>query len=70
MSMTLLAAVSAINDATMLVNALQPLVNQAIAAGQAEISDDDVAAARARLGASIDLLDAAIAAGKQGALPL
>jgi hypothetical protein len=39
MSMTLLAAVSAINDASMLVTALTPLVEQAKAAG---LGDDHV----------------------------
>lgn len=60
MSTTVLAALTAVNDATMLVAALTPLIQQAVANGQAEISDEDVAAARARLGANIDALDAAI----------
>jgi hypothetical protein len=65
MSVQLLAIVSAINDASMLVSALTPLVQQAVAAGQTEVSDEDLAAARARLGSSIDMLDAAIAAARQ-----
>ncbi len=68
MSVSLLAVVSAINDASMLVTALTPLVQQAVATGQTEISDEDVAAARAKLGSSIDMLDAAIAAEAQGDL--
>lgn len=64
MSLTILAAVQAINDATMLASALGPLVQQALAKGQTEISDEDVAAARAMLSGNIDSLDALIAASK------
>lgn len=60
MSLTTLAAVSAINDAMTIVTALSPLVQRAMANGQTEISDEDVAAARASLTAGIDALDAAI----------
>jgi hypothetical protein len=70
MSVPLLAIVSALNDATMLMQAFTPLYQQAIANGQTEVSDEDVAAARAGLGKSIDLLDAAIADAKQGSLPI
>jgi hypothetical protein len=61
MSLTILAAVTAINDMTMLTAALTPLVQQAMASGATEISDADVAAARARLSGNIDALDALIA---------
>lgn len=64
MSLTVLAAVQAINDATMLASALGPLVQQALANGQTEISDADVDAARARLSGNIDALDALIAADR------
>lgn len=65
MSLPVLAAVSAINDATALITALSPLIQQALAQGQTEISDEDVAAARAALVVNIDSLDALIAKAKQ-----
>lgn len=64
MSLTVLAAVTAINDAIVLANALTPLVQQALAHGQTEITDADVDAARAKLSTNIDALDAAIAKAK------
>ncbi len=64
MSITVLAAVTAINDATMLLAALTPLVQQAMANGQTEITDADVEASRAKLDASIEALDAMIAKGR------
>lgn len=64
MSLTVLAAVEAINDATMLAAALGPLVRSALEQGTAEISDADVAAARAKLSGGIDALDALIAKHK------
>lgn len=60
MSITVLAAVSAINDAATIMTALTPLVQRAMANGDAEISDEDVAAARGTLTAGIEALDAAI----------
>lgn len=66
MSLSVLAAVTAINDATMLLSALTPLVHQAMSNGQTEISDADVAAARAKLAGNIDALDAAIAKARGG----
>jgi hypothetical protein len=65
MSISLLAAVTAINDASMVITALSPLVRQAMANGDTEISDEQVAAARAKLDGSIDALDAAIAKARQ-----
>lgn len=65
MSLTTLAAVSAINDAMTIVTALSPLVQRAMAAGETEISDEDVAAARANLTAGIEALDAAIAKARE-----
>ena len=59
---TLLAAVSAINDAIMLQTALQPLVDQARAMGKDVITDDDVKQAALQTGQSLILLRAAIAA--------
>lgn len=60
MSISLLAAVTAINDANTIITALAPLVRQAMANGETEITDEQVAAARARLDGSIEALDAAI----------
>lgn len=62
MALSTLAVITAVNDALTLASALTPLVQQAMAAGQTEISDEEVAAARARLGDKIDALDALIAA--------
>jgi hypothetical protein len=71
---SLLAVVSALNDLAMIQAAAMPLVQRAMAAGQTEISNDDLAAASALLGASIDSLDAAIERARQreaqGNLPL
>lgn len=64
MSLSILAAVTMINDATMLLSALTPLVHQAMSNGETEISDADVAASRAKLVGNIDTLDAAIAKAK------
>jgi hypothetical protein len=64
MSLSLLAAVTTINDATTIIAALSPLVQQAMKNGQAEISDEDVAASAARLDASIEALDSAIEAAR------
>ena len=68
MSVSVLTLVSAINDAAMLMNALTPLVQQAMNDGRTEVADEEVAAARLRLGNSIDALDAAIAREEQGSL--
>lgn len=64
--MRTLDVIQAINDATMLAAALTPLVQRAVANGDAEISDADVDAARAALGDRIAELDAAIAKAKGG----
>ena len=61
-TVTLLTAVSAINDASMLIGALAPLVQQAMATGQTEVNADAVAEVRARLAANIASLDAMISA--------
>lgn len=63
---SLLDVVSTINDASMLINALAPLVREAVAAGQTEVSVEAVADARARLVMNIESLDALIAAGRSG----
>lgn len=65
MSLTLLAAVSLLNDATTIMTAVTPLVHQALANGETEISDDAIAAARAKLSGDIAALDAAIAKASQ-----
>lgn len=65
MSLTLLAAVSMLNDASTVFTALTPLVHQAIANGETVISDDDIAASRAKLDGDISALDAAIAKASQ-----
>lgn len=65
MSLSLLSAITAINDAAMVINALSPLVRQAMANGDTEITDEQVAAARARLDGNIDALDAAIAKARE-----
>ena len=64
MSLSVLAAVSAINDATALITALGPLVQQAMNKGETEITDADVALARAALVVNIDSLDALIEKAK------
>lgn len=64
MSLTLLQAVTAINDANMLVSVLTPLVNQARSMGmgdQDEITKEQLEAHAAATGASIEDLNAAIA---------
>ena len=63
---SLLDVVSTINDASMLISALTPLVQQAMAAGQTEVSAEAVADARARLAANIASLDALIDAAQAG----
>ena len=65
MSMSLLTAITAINDATMLVTALGPLVERALANGEDTISLDDVEAARTNLVKNIAALDALIEQAKQ-----
>jgi hypothetical protein len=67
MSVPLLSVVSAINDASMLISALTPLVQQAMAAGQTEVSAEAVAEARARLTMNIASLDALISQADQTA---
>lgn len=65
---TTLALITAINDAVSLSAALTPLVQQALALGQTEVSDEAVTAAQAKLGTNIDALDKLIADAKQGSL--
>lgn len=65
MSMSVLDAVTAINDATMLLTALGPLVQRALANGEDTISLDDVEAARSNLVKNIGALDALIEKAKQ-----
>lgn len=65
MSVTVLQAVSAINDASALITALTPLVQQAMNAGQDTISDEDVEKAKANLVNNIKSLDDLIAKAKQ-----
>lgn len=65
MSLSLLAAVTAINDASTIITALSPLVRQAMENGEVEITDEQVAEARARLSGSIEALDAAIEKARQ-----
>lgn len=65
MSMSVLTAVTAINDATMLITALGPLVERALANGEDTITLDDVEAARTNLVKNIDALDALIEKAKQ-----
>ena len=60
MSITTLAAVTAINDATMIISTLAPLLERAMQNGETVISDEDVDAARARALGALDSLDAAI----------
>jgi hypothetical protein len=57
---SLLDVVSTINDASVLISTLTPLVQQAMAAGQTEVSAEAVAEARARLTMNIASLDAMI----------
>jgi hypothetical protein len=57
---SILAVVSALNDLAMIQAAAMPLVQRAMAAGQTEISNEELAAASAALGSNIDALDAAI----------
>lgn len=59
-ALSLLAVVTAVNDAAMLVSALTPLVQRAVAAGETEVSAEALSAASAALGMDIDALDAAI----------
>ncbi len=56
--------VSTINDASVLISVLTPLVQQAVADGATEISADAVAEARARLTMNIESLDAMISEAK------
>lgn len=65
MSLSLLQAVTAINDASTIITALSPLVRQAMSNGQTEITDEQVAEARSRLEGSIEALDAAIEKARQ-----
>lgn len=66
MALTTLQAVSAINDALALVNALTPLVQAAINRGEVEITDADVEDAKAKLTVNIASLDALIEKAKAG----
>ena len=59
MSLTLLALVSAINDATMLVQAATPLVEQARAAGKGDdhvFTDEELDAHAVAVGANVQSL--------------
>jgi hypothetical protein len=57
---SLLDVVSTINDASVLISTLTPLVQQAMAAGDDSVSAEAVAEARARLTMNIASLDAMI----------
>jgi hypothetical protein len=59
--MNILAVVTLINDASTLISALTPLVNAARDAGETEVSDAEIEAARARLVGNLVILDALIA---------
>ncbi len=63
---SLLDVVSTINDASMLINTLAPLVREAMADGKTEIDAEAVAEARARLTMNIASLDAMIDEAKRG----
>lgn len=65
MSLTVLQAVTAINDATALITVLTPLVQQAVNSQQTEITDEDVEKAKAALTSNIQSLDALIEKAKQ-----
>lgn len=65
MSISLLQAVTAINDATMLITALGPLVQRALENGEDTVSMVDVEIARGNLVKNIDALDALIEKAKQ-----
>jgi hypothetical protein len=65
MSLSVLQAVSAINDASALITALTPLVQQAVNSGKTEITDLEVEQAKANLQANIASLDALILKAKQ-----
>lgn len=67
MSTTVLALLTAINDATMLAGALTPLVQKAVGEGRAEVTDEEVEAARAKVTSGLDALDAAIAKAREQA---
>lgn len=67
MSATVLALVSAINDAVMLQAALTPLVKSALEDGRTEVTDEEVEAARAKVTSGLDALDAAIAKAREQA---
>lgn len=58
-----LKVITAINDASMIVSALTPLLERATREGR-EVTEAEVDAALASLGTKIDALDAAIAAAK------
>lgn len=63
-----LKVITAINDASMIVSALTPLLERATREGR-EVTEEEVNAALASLGTKIDALDAAIAAAKDRAAP-
>jgi hypothetical protein len=50
--------VQAINDAVALQNVLMPLLKEAISTGAVEVSDEEVAAAKATLGETLDRVEA------------
>jgi hypothetical protein len=56
MNVSLLALISAINDATALANALGPLVQRAMADGKTEVTEAEVDAAQAHLNLNIQSL--------------
>lgn len=65
MSLSVLQAVTAINDASALITALTPLVQQAVNSGKTVISDEDVEKAKQNLQVNIASLDDLIAKAKQ-----
>lgn len=65
MSASVLSIVSAINDAATVISALTPLVQQAMQNGDTEVSDEQLAAARAITTGSIQALDEAIAKARE-----
>ena len=65
MSVSVLALVSAINDAASVMTALSPLVSQAMSQGKTTVSVEDIEKAHSSLLSNIDSLDKLIEKYKQ-----
>jgi hypothetical protein len=65
MSVSVLALVSAINDAASVMTALSPLVSQAMSQGKTSVTVEDIQKARAAVLSNIDSLDKLIEKYKQ-----